>query len=150
MVWLLRRGSGFNLVGMTEVGAFVISSFPIFDAGAFKWLRAQGVGLEQGAVEAAEGEPPGADKPGSVLSLSGEERQRLVEAAGYYHRALQYAPGALDTRRLLVSAYVRLGDYPRALREAEELARRSSPQDARPGELITWLKQRLAQSPAAP
>jgi polyferredoxin len=146
----LRSGRGFTFVGITAVGAFALSLFPIFDAGAFKWLRGQGIHLDPGASEAVDREPYRTDKPGSAAVPAGLERQRLVEAARYYHRALGYAPAALDTRRLLVSAYVRLGDYPGALREAEELARRSSRQDPRPGELIIWLKKRLEQTGPKP
>lgn len=111
----LRRGKEWTAVGITTLAALVLSAFFLFEAGAFKWLRREGLRLD-----AASSETSPASRPTQSTSTA---REHLERAAVCYEAALEYFPSDLATRRLLLGAYLRLGDS-RAFLEAENLCRR--------------------------
>jgi hypothetical protein len=144
--WPLRQGRSWTLLGVTCVGLFLLSWVPLFQAGAFKWLRWNGLRLDPATAafsrdsmwEATEGRPASLenDLSPSRGAMDPEARRRLEEAARSYRRALDFFPSHLQTRYLLLGAYARLGDR-RALDEIEEIARRK-PGDPEVRELKRW------------
>jgi len=123
----LRRGRAWTFAGVTAAGAFLITTVPLFEAGAFKWLRAQGVRLD-----------PSSDP------ITAVDRDRLAAAAERYRLALEYFPQDESTQKLLLSAYARLGD-PRARSTAEALYRSHPSAESRA--LLEWV---LLREPPAP
>ncbi len=145
--WPLRRGRSWTLLGVTVAGAFALSLIPLFEAGAFKWLRAEGLRLDPlgPGPDSDSSEPDGTlagphASDAAITALPPPARARLELAADRYRRALEYFPSDNFTRRLLLSAYVRLGD-PRAVGEAAEIHRRSGDEGSR--ELLEWVRGRF-------
>ncbi len=57
-----------------------------------------------------------------------------------YEKALAYLPRSVETRRLLLSTYVRLGNSERALHHAGELVRYSGKDDPLARETLRWIE----------
>jgi polyferredoxin len=144
----LRSGGRWTLAGVTVAGVLVLSAVPIVQAGAFKWLRREGIRLDpHGRLEsaAAPGDSP-FSLPAASLPLDPPSRARLETAAEHYRMAVALFPSRVDARRLLLSAYARLGD-PRAAGEAAEIARRSPPGDPWAEEALRWVRRRFGVLP---
>ena len=136
----LRPGRTWTFAAITVVGALALSAAPIFTAGAFKWCRAEALGLDPGAaLEASDG-----GKRAPQEALDPGARERLRQAARYYDLALEWIPSANETRRLQASAYVRLGDARKAVESAEALVRHSPDGDRTAQELLEWVRGRFA------
>jgi Fe-S-cluster-containing hydrogenase component 2 len=138
----LRAGRRWTLLGVTAVGAFALSLVPLVQAGAFQWLRAQGIRLDPGAARATAEEPFSPESG----ELDPAARERLAAAAEHYRKAVAIFPSRLDVRRLLLSAYARLGD-PRAAGEAGEIAQRSPPGDPWADGALRWVRRRFGVVP---
>jgi polyferredoxin len=151
--WPLRRGRSWTLVGISVVGALVVSTVPIFSAATFKFLRNQGLRIDREVDETTVlSDAPRRIKSQlltakEVVEVSGRDRARLEEAADHYRRALGYFPSDVATRLLLLNAYVRLGDS-RALREAEALLR-LRPDSAQTEAIHARVLERMGRSPDA-
>jgi len=145
----LRRGTRWTFAGIGAVGLFAIASVPVAEAGAFRLIRADGLRLDSGATPLAAFSAPDDERidPGAAAgSRRLEERRRLARAADRYRLALAIFPSDLTTRRLLLGAYVRIGD-PRALDEAREISRRSPSGDAWATKALEWTERRFARLP---
>jgi polyferredoxin len=127
----LRQGRGWTFLGITAAGVFLLSLFPIFEAGAFKWLRNRGLRLD--TASAAAGSEAGVN-PSPVARVD------LRQAVDCYHRALEYFPASEPTRRLLIGAYLRLGDRQRALHEARALVHSSGADNAAARRTLDWVR----------
>jgi NAD-dependent dihydropyrimidine dehydrogenase PreA subunit len=127
--FVLRRG-GLRLSGISLCGLFLLTLVPLYDAAAFKALRARGARLEARAEASG---PAG----------SAAAREHLAAAARSFEQALARFPSDLESRRRLCKVYLVLGDR-RALGEAEEIARRSGylPADI---ENLRWVYIRFGQ-----
>ena len=149
----LRQGRSWTLMGISCVGLLALSFVPLFEAGAFKWLRWEGLRLDPATaisldpVEERPASPASLEKDLSLSrgALDPQARQSLEAAASFYRRALDYFPSQLETRYLLLSVYARLGDR-RAVEEAEELARKR-PGDPEIRELCRWVHLRFRAPP---
>ena len=133
----LRSGKSWTFVGITTLGFLALTLVPIFEAGVFKWLRWSGLRLDPN-TSTGEWAPP----QGAMILRGSMEGSRLAEAADRYRRALEYFPTDLATRKLLMSAYARLGD-PRALKEAQLIASQSP--DLASLRLLEWARERFGQ-----
>ena len=142
----LRQGKGWTFVGITVLGVLALSGSPIFSAGAFKWCRTEALRLDPDAAVEPSGSDVGDDDRPPAL-LKPEARQRLRQAVVYYERALDWIPFAGETRLLLVSAYVRLGDGQKAVESAEALVRHSAPGDPRARATLDWVQARFSGTP---
>jgi hypothetical protein len=120
----LRREGRWTFAAVTLAGALALSAIPIAQAGAFRWLGWQGARLDPLARAA-----PALPGAAPTAPLTAGERTRLESAAASYALALALFPAHIETRLLLLRAYLVLGD-PRAVAEAEEIARRSPPGNA--------------------
>jgi polyferredoxin len=146
----LRDGRRWTLLGVTTVGAFALSAVPIVQAGAFQWFRREGIRLDPDAVALRAGDEGGPGEtfspPPTGAALEAPVRERLAAAAEHYRKAVAIFPSRTEMRRLLLSAYARLGD-PRAVEEAAEIARRSPPGDPWAGEALRWVRRRFGVLP---
>ncbi|MBI4604405.1 MAG: 4Fe-4S binding protein [Planctomycetes bacterium] len=136
----LRRGRAWTLAGITVAGVFLLGAVPLLEAGGSKLLRRQGLRLDPWAESGAARD--------AAQRAEGPARERLLLAAGKYRQALALIPWDDSTRRLLIGAYVRLGDR-RALDEAQELARRSGPGDPEAVAVLRWVLTSLGAPPGA-
>ncbi len=132
-----RRWTG---SGVVAAGAFLLSTVPIFEAGAFKTLRWLALRDDPAGASALR---PSAEAPSDPAT-----RRRLERAANRYARALEYFPGHSETRRLLLGVYVRLHDR-RAVGLAEALDRDASGTDPGAREILRWVYRHFGESEKA-
>jgi ferredoxin len=144
----LRAGRTWTLAGITATGILGLSLVPIGRAGLYQWYRSQGLRADPWVAlagdPAGQGLPLAAGFEGAPASAVAGSRDRLLEAAASYQRALALFPGDATLRKRLIWAHVSLGDR-RALVEAEELKRRSDPEDQEAAGIHAWVARRFGE-----